>query len=62
MSQPTLVIGGGRSAARFVDVATRVVALMPCAEQVVIPNLNHMRLPEALPEITDAVREFWSRT
>ena len=60
LKQPTLVISGGRSAARFMDVAHRLISVMPGAEQVVIPSLTHMRVRDGLDEVTDAIREFWA--
>ena len=62
LSQPTLIISGGRSSSRFSDAADRVVAVMPNAEPLVVPRLTHMQVREALPEITDSMRVFWSRT
>ncbi|MBO0813487.1 MAG: alpha/beta hydrolase [Microlunatus sp.] len=45
IGQPTLIMSGGRSAARFAAVADRLVQVMPNVKAELMPDCSHLDLP-----------------
>jgi pimeloyl-ACP methyl ester carboxylesterase len=64
LGQPTLIIVGGQSHPRFQHLAERMVEVMPNAETVVFPALNHFSPPhrEEPDRFEGVLLDFWSRT
>jgi pimeloyl-ACP methyl ester carboxylesterase len=62
ISQPTLVLSGGRSNARFLRLAERMVEVMPRAESVTFPRCSHLAPPhrDDPRQLREVLTDFWA--